>query len=125
MERGVGTVALDNANGYYDPGIKLDRPRMLAEAAGGDGAEAGPRGVRLLEFVDTLRRVLVGEGVLPGDYDFAAHREFAPMQPGDVPVTYADASALGRDLGWRPSTPLEDGLREFARWYRGYYGGVA
>lgn len=78
--------------------------------------------VRLLDFVDTLQRVLVGEGVLPEGYDFGAHRELAPMQPGDVPVTYADASALERDFGWRPSTRLEDGLREFARWYRGYYG---
>lgn len=76
----------------------------------------------LLDFVDTLQRVLVEEGVLPVDYDFEAHRELVPMQPGDVPVTYADTSALERDAGFRPSTRLEDGLREFARWYRGYYG---
>ena len=76
----------------------------------------------LLGFVDTLQRVLVGEGVLPEGYDFGAHRELVPMQPGDVPVTYADTSALERDFGFRPSTPLEDGLREFARWYRRYYG---
>ena len=76
----------------------------------------------LLDFVDTLQRVLVEEGVLPADYDFEAHRELVPMQPGDVPVTYADTSALERDTGFRPSTRLEDGLREFARWYRGYYG---
>lgn len=75
----------------------------------------------LLDFVDTLQRVLVEEGVLPKDYDFGAHRELVPMQPGDVPVTYADTSALERDTGFRPSTPLEDGLREFARWYKGYY----
>ena len=75
----------------------------------------------LLGFVDTLQRVLVEEGVLPVDYDFEAHRELVPMQPGDVPVTYADTSALERDFGFRPSTPLEDGLREFAKWYRGYY----
>ncbi|WP_455136849.1 NAD-dependent epimerase/dehydratase family protein [Thermophilibacter sp.] len=78
--------------------------------------------VQLLEFVDTLQRVLVEEGVLPPDYDFAAHRELLPMQPGDVVETYADCSELERDLGYRPSTRLEDGLRAFARWYRGYYG---
>lgn len=78
--------------------------------------------VQLLEFVDTLQRVLVEEGVLPPGYDFEAHRELVPMQPGDVPVTYADTSALERDTGFRPSTKLEDGLREFARWYKGYYG---
>ncbi len=76
----------------------------------------------LLDFVDTLQRVLVEEGIFPADYDFEAHRELVPMQPGDVPVTYADTSALERDTGFRPSTRLEDGLREFARWYRGYYG---
>lgn len=76
----------------------------------------------LLGFVDTLQRVLVEEGVLPEGYDFEAHRELVPMQPGDVPVTYADTSALERDTGFHPSTRLEDGLREFARWYRGYYG---
>lgn len=76
--------------------------------------------VQLLEFVDTLQRVLVEEGVLPGDYDFEAHRELVPMQPGDVPVTHADTSSLERDTGFKPSTKLEDGLREFARWYRDY-----
>ena len=74
----------------------------------------------LLDFVDTLQRVLVEEEVLPEDYDFEARRELVPMQPGDVPATYADASALERDFGFRPSTRLEDGLREFARWYKGY-----
>ena len=75
----------------------------------------------LLDFVDTLQRVLVDEGVLPADFDFEAHRELVPMQPGDVPVTYADTSKLERDTGFKPSTPLEDGLREFAKWYRDYY----
>lgn len=75
----------------------------------------------LLDFVDTLQRVLVEEGVLPADYDFEAHRELVPMQPGDVPVTYADTSALERDFGFKPSTPLEEGLRRFAKWYKGYY----
>ena len=75
----------------------------------------------LLEFVDILQQELVHAGVLPSDYDFEKHREFVPMQPGDVPVTYADTSALERDFGFRPSTPLRDGLRAFAQWYAGYY----
>lgn len=76
----------------------------------------------LLDFVDTLQRVLVEEGVLPADYDFEAHKQLVPMQPGDVPVTYADTSALERDFGYKPATPLEEGLRAFAKWYREYYG---
>lgn len=75
--------------------------------------------VQLLEFVDTLQRALVDEGVLPEDYDFESHRELVPMQPGDVVETYADCSELMRDFGYRPSTQLEDGLREFAKWYLG------
>lgn len=75
----------------------------------------------LLDFVATLQRVLVEEGVLPADYDFEAHRELVPMQPGDVPVTYADTTKLEHDFGYRPQTSLEDGLRAFARWYREYY----
>lgn len=75
----------------------------------------------LLDFVDTLQRVLLEEGVLPEDYDFESHRELVPMQPGDVPVTYADTSALECDTGFKPSTSLEDGLRSFAKWYREYY----
>lgn len=80
------------------------------------------RPVQLLDFVDALQRCLVGEGVLPEGFDFDAHRELVPMQPGDVVATWADTSELERDFGFRPSTPLESGLREFARWYRGYYG---
>ena len=79
----------------------------------------------LLDFVATLQRVLVEEGVLPEDYDFEGHRRLVAMQPGDVPVTFADTSALERDFGFRPSTSLEDGLRAFARWYKGYYGSQA
>lgn len=78
--------------------------------------------VQLLEFVDTLQHVLVEEGVLPEDFDFDAHKELVPMQPGDVVETYADCSELQRDFGYRPATRLEDGLRAFARWYREYYG---
>ncbi len=76
----------------------------------------------LLGFVDTLQRVLVEEGVLPEGFDFDSCKELVPMQPGDVPVTYADTAALERDTGFSPSTPLEDGLRAFAKWYKGYYG---
>ena len=68
--------------------------------------------------------MLVEEGVLPADYDFEAHKQLVPMQPGDVPVTYADTSALERDFGYKPATKLEDGLRAFAKWYRDYCGGL-
>ena len=76
----------------------------------------------LLEFVDILQQELVRAGVLPSDYDFEAHKELVPMQPGDVPVTFADTSALERDFGFKPSTSLRYGLRAFAEWYAGYYG---
>ena len=75
----------------------------------------------LLEFVDILQQELVRAGVLPEDYDFDAHKELVPMQPGDVPVTYADTSDLERDFDFKPSTSLRDGLRAFAEWYAGYY----
>ncbi len=75
----------------------------------------------LLEFVDILQQELLRAGVLPSDYDFDAHKELVPMQPGDVPVTYADTKPLEQDFGFKPSTPLRDGLRKFAEWYRGYY----
>ena len=76
----------------------------------------------LLDFVTILQEELISAGVLPADYDFEAHKELVPMQPGDVPVTYADTTPLERDFGFRPSTPLRDGLRAFARWYKEYYG---
>ena len=76
----------------------------------------------LLDFVDILRQELVRAKVLPEDYDFDGHMELVPMQPGDVPVTYADTSALERDFGYKPSTPLRTGLRNFAEWYKEYYG---
>ena len=75
----------------------------------------------LLDFVDTLQRELIRAGVLPKDYDFEAHKQLVPMQPGDVPVTYADTSALEEDFGFKPHTPLEIGLRHFAEWYRSFY----
>ena len=75
----------------------------------------------LLDFVDILQQELVSAGVLPEDYDFEAHKKLVPMQPGDVPVTYADTSALERDFGFRPSTSLREGLRRFAQWYKNFY----
>lgn len=75
----------------------------------------------LLDFVSILQEELVAAGVLPADYDFEAHKRLVPMQPGDVPVTYADTSALERDFNFRPSTPLRTGLRAFAKWYKEYY----
>ena len=75
----------------------------------------------LLDFVDILQQELIAAGVLPADYDFEAHKELVPMQPGDVPVTYADTSPLERDFGFRPATPLRTGLRSFAQWYKEFY----
>jgi nucleoside-diphosphate-sugar epimerase len=75
----------------------------------------------LLNFVDILQQELIRAKVLPEDYDFEAHKQLVPMQPGDVPTTYADTSALERDFGFKPSTSLRDGLRRFAEWYAGFY----
>ncbi len=76
----------------------------------------------LLDFVDTLQRELIAAGVLPKDYDFEAHKELVAMQPGDVPTTYADTEPLEREFGFKPSTPLNVGLRRFAEWYKEFYG---
>lgn len=76
----------------------------------------------LLDFVRILQEELVAAGVLPADYDFESHKELVAMQPGDVPETYADTSALERDFGFKPSTPLREGLRKFAAWYKEFYG---
>ena len=75
----------------------------------------------LLDFVQILSEELVRAGVLPADYDFEAHKELVPMQPGDVPVTFADTEPLERDFGFKPHTPLRDGLRKFAQWYKEFY----
>lgn len=75
----------------------------------------------LLDFVTILQEELVRAGVLPPDYDFDAHKEFVPMQPGDVPVTFADTTPLEEDFGFKPSTPLREGLRRFAEWYGNFY----
>ena len=77
--------------------------------------------VNLMEFVRTLQEELVAAGILPKDYDFDAHQELVGMQPGDVPVTYADSGPLEADYGFRPQIPLREGLRRFAKWYRDYY----
>ena len=76
----------------------------------------------LLDFVTILQEELIAAGVLPADYDFEAHKELVPMQPGDVPVTYADTAPLEEDFGFRPDTSLREGLRRFAQWYAAYYG---
>lgn len=81
----------------------------------------GGRPENLLDFVDILQQELLNAGVLPKDYNFEAHKELVPMQPGDVPVTYADTTALERDYGYRPSIDLRTGLRNFAEWYKKFY----
>lgn len=75
----------------------------------------------LLDFVTILQEELLRAGVLPADYDFEAHKKLVPMQPGDVPVTYADTTPLERDFGFKPSTQLREGLRKFAEWYKKFY----
>lgn len=75
----------------------------------------------LLDFVNILQQELIRAGVLPEDYDFEAHKELVPMQPGDVPITYADTTALERDFGFKPNTGLREGLRKFAEWYKEFY----
>ena len=75
----------------------------------------------LLDFVQILSEELIRAEILPPDYDFASHKELVPMQKGDVPVTFADTSALERDFGFKPSTSLRYGLRAFAEWYKKFY----
>ena len=101
-----------------------------ARQAGEDGLPIPPYKVynigggqpeNLLDFVNILQEELLRAGVLPPDYDFDAHKQLVPMQPGDVPVTYADSSALERDFGFKPTIPLRTGLRHFAEWYKNFY----
>ncbi|MEG1980824.1 MAG: NAD-dependent epimerase/dehydratase family protein, partial [Victivallaceae bacterium] len=75
----------------------------------------------LLDFVQILSEELVAAGVLPADYDFEQHKQLVPMQPGDVPLPIGDTAAVDKDLGFKPNTPLRDGLRKFARWYKDFY----
>jgi nucleoside-diphosphate-sugar epimerase len=105
--------------------------RAPARSVGEDGLPLPPYAVynignnspeNLLDFVQILQEELTRAGVLPQNYDFEAHKELVPMQPGDVPITYADTSALERDFGFKPSTSLREGLRRFAEWYKEFYG---
>lgn len=111
-------------------GIKLVMNKAPEKKTGEDGLPIPPYAVynignnnpeNLLDFFQILSEELVNAGVLPKDYDFEAHKELVPMQPGDVPITYADTSALERDFGFKPSTSLREGLRAFAKWYKAYY----
>lgn len=111
-------------------GIKLVMDKAPLKKNGEDGLPVPPYAVynignnnpeNLLDFVQILSEELVRAGVLPSDYDFESHKELVAMQPGDVPITYADTSALERDFGFKPSTTLRDGLRAFAEWYKKFY----
>ena len=111
-------------------GIKLVMDKAPLKKNGEDGLPIPPYAVynignnnpeNLLDFVQILSEELVRAGVLPSDYDFESHKELVAMQPGDVPITYADTSALERDFGFKPSTTLRDGLRVFAEWYKKFY----
>ena len=112
-------------------GIVRVMQRAPQRQTGADGLPIPPYAVynigggqpeNLLDFVQTLQEELLRAGVLPADYDFEAHKQLVPMQPGDVPVTYADSTALERDFGFTPKITLREGLRKFAEWYKEYYG---
>lgn len=111
-------------------GVKRVIKGAPEKAVGEDGLPIPPYAVynignsnpeNLLDFVTILQEELIRAEVLPADYDFEAHKKLVPMQPGDVPVTYADTSALERDYGFKPNTDLRDGLRKFAEWYKEFY----
>lgn len=111
-------------------GVKLVMQNAPEKKTGEDGLPIPPYRVynignnnpeNLLDFVDILQQELVSAGVLPQDYDFEAHKKLVPMQAGDVPITYADTSALEEDFGFKPNTSLRDGLSQFARWYKEFY----
>ena len=111
-------------------GIKRVMKRVPEKAQGEDGLPLPPYKVynignsapeNLLDFVDILQEELIRAGVLPADYDFEAHKKLVPMQAGDVPITFADTSALEADTGFKPNTPLRTGLRNFAQWYKEFY----
>lgn len=111
-------------------GVKRVMQHAPEKKSGEDGLPVPPYAVynignsnpeNLLDFVTILQEELIRAEVLPADYEFEAHKKLVPMQPGDVPVTYADTSALERDFGFRPSTSLRDGLRKFAQWYKEFY----
>ncbi|MEG2075879.1 MAG: NAD-dependent epimerase/dehydratase family protein, partial [Victivallaceae bacterium] len=111
-------------------GVKRVMMHAPEKANGEDGLPLPPYAVynignsnpeNLLDFVQILSEELVAAGVLPADYDFEQHKQLVPMQPGDVPITFADTAALEKDMGFKPNTPLRDGLRKFARWYKDFY----
>lgn len=111
-------------------GVKRVMQRAPEKQNGEDGLPIPPYAVynignnspeNLLDFVTILQEELIRAEVLPADYDFEAHKKLVPMQPGDVPVTYADTSALEEDMGFKPSTSLRTGLRKFAEWYKAFY----
>ena len=111
-------------------GVKRDYAGAPEKKAGEDGLPIPPYAVynignsnpeNLLDFVDILQQELIRAKVLPDDYDFEAHKELVPMQPGDVPVTYADTTPLERDYEFKPDTNLRSGLRRFAEWYKTFY----
>lgn len=111
-------------------GVKLVMQNAPEKKMGEDGLPIPPYRVynignnnpeNLLDFVDTLQQELISAGVLPEDYDFESHKKLVPMQAGDVPITYADTSALEEDFGFKPNTSLHDGLRAFAKWYKEFY----
>lgn len=111
-------------------GVQRIMHKAPEKAIGEDGLPLPPYAIynignsnpeNLLDFVTILQEELIRAGVLPADYDFEAHKELVPMQAGDVPVTFADTSALERDFGFKPHTPLREGLRRFAEWYREFY----
>ena len=112
-------------------GVQRVMHRAPERHTGEDGLPVPPYAVynignsnpeNLLDFVDILQQELVRAGVLPANYDFESHKELTAMQPGDVPVTYADTNALERDFNFKPHTPLRTGLRAFAQWYKEFYG---
>ena len=111
-------------------GVKRVMKGAPEKATGEDGLPIPPYAVynignsnpeNLLDFVDILQQELIRAEVLPSDYDFDSHKELVPMQPGDVPVTFADTEPLERDYGFKPNTNLRDGLRKFAEWYKDFY----
>ena len=111
-------------------GVKRVMKGAPEKATGEDGLPVPPYAVynignsnpeNLLDFVDILQQELIRAEVLPADYDFESHKELVPMQPGDVPVTFADTAPLERDYGFKPNTSLRDGLRRFAEWYKEFY----
>lgn len=111
-------------------GVKLVMQNAPEKKMGEDGLPVPPYRIynignnnpeNLLDFVDILQQELVQAGVLPENYDFESHKKLVPMQAGDVPITYADTSALENDFGFKPSTPLREGLRAFAKWYKEFY----